>query len=112
YYVQGDSLHQLPKQKKPVGYMPHGLLDAALIVTSEDGIDLYDIQSLKLVKSLSITMSVFANAVASDNTYYFTVNKVLIAINAQGDTTQTPLAIGMVGLAAENRIFSIERAKF
>lgn len=112
YFVQNDSLRHMPAQKKPVGYMPYGLLDTTLIVTSEDGIDFYNIQTFQRFKSLKIPITVFSNAVSTHHKYYFTANKTLISITATGDTVNTILEKGMIGLVAQNRIFSLERANF
>lgn len=112
YYIQGDSIHNLPNQIRPVGYMPYGLLDTALVIIGEKGIDLYSINTLKRFANIGIPVNVFSNAVATNSIYYFTANNTLISVNPKGDTLQSTIEKGMVGLVAQNRIFSIERAKF
>lgn len=70
YYVENDSLKAL-QHKKTALFTYYGMLNNKLLVPGEKNVDIYDLGTLKIVKSISLdTISNFASSLQSKNNFY------------------------------------------
>jgi two-component sensor histidine kinase len=67
HYVEGDTLKALTGQKKPAGSLEYALTDNSLIVPSSEGVDLFDVSTLKLKKSFKLKKVFFISSVQWNN---------------------------------------------
>jgi uncharacterized membrane-anchored protein YhcB (DUF1043 family) len=82
FYVEQDSLHLL-QQNKPAGYYNYGIVGAHLFVIQTDGLDVYDIKSLKRKTHIPINIKNSANTI-NDNTNYYVYNDTVLHIINKG----------------------------
>lgn len=78
YYIENDSLHAL-NQNKPIGFFAFGITNNYLFLLQYNGIDVYNINNLRLIKTIPFfsTVKDINNTACFNNNYYFTANKVL-----------------------------------
>ncbi|MGL5888370.1 MAG: histidine kinase [Bacteroidia bacterium] len=67
HYVEGDTLKALPKQNKPAGSLEYALTEKNLLVPSSEGVDLFELSTLKLVKSFRLNKLSFISSVQWNN---------------------------------------------
>jgi hypothetical protein len=79
YYTDSGKLKSI-NQKTPYYYVPFGISENHLFITTGKGADIYDIATLKLVKSAEIPIINWVNAVCSGNAYYMLSENVLYRI--------------------------------
>ncbi|MCC6369568.1 MAG: histidine kinase [Bacteroidia bacterium] len=84
YYVEHDSLKAL-LQYKPLGYLDYGLVNNRLFVTTQKGVVLYDLLSLKPVKTIPFDINSLGSCVCSNNKYYVIAHNI-IEIDSLGNT--------------------------
>jgi sensor histidine kinase YesM len=80
YYVQNDSLHSL-KQNKPIGFLSFGLNHKHLFVFQEKGVDIFDIETLTLKKTIELNLDDVAYGSADSSYFYFFGKSVLYTID-------------------------------
>jgi hypothetical protein len=51
YYVENDAMHAL-QQNTPIGFFPIGITPDNIFLVQDDGIDVFDINTLKLIKTI------------------------------------------------------------
>ncbi len=86
YYVENDSLHAL-KQNKTGGYSPYGLSKKTLFHISEKGVDLYDLKTLALRKTIPLkNKQALVYAQGSGNLYYVGTKNDLLVFDDLGKT--------------------------
>ncbi len=69
YYVSNDTLRAL-RQNKPPGFIEFGLSDKKLYVAAIKTIDVFDIESLRLLKSINIPNNFLSATCFSQNEFY------------------------------------------
>lgn len=79
YYTDSGRLKSI-NQKTPYYYVPFGITTHHLFITTGKGADIYDIGTLKHVKSIDIPVINWVNAVCSGNAYYMLSENVLYRI--------------------------------
>jgi Histidine kinase/Two component regulator propeller len=109
YYVENDSLKVL-KQNKPAGYMPYGLSENTAFISSEKGIDLYDLKTLKVRKTISIPYSDIVFAQFADQTYYV-LSDTIYALNDNGikNNYKNTAKAGKIAATGKNSIWLYEK---
>lgn len=73
YYVENDTLHQL-NQNKPTGYYPIGITKDYMYLIQEKGVDVYDLKTLKLIKTIPIVFNEL-NHTASSAQHFNLIDK-------------------------------------
>lgn len=89
YYVQDGKMKGIV-QRPPSDYVPYGITDNYLFVVQKKGVDIYDIKSLELIKTIEITNDLPEHATVKNNAYYFITDHVIYKIDDHLQlTTQT-----------------------
>lgn len=78
YYVEKDTLMAL-KQNKPAAYAPISLTENHLFVGQQEGIDVYDVGTLKLLKT--IQLGYIQNCVSSHEAFFAIIDDVIHKID-------------------------------
>ena len=78
YYVEKDTLHAL-KQNKPAAYAPISLTENHLFVGQQEGIDVYDVGTLKLLKTIQLDH--IQNCVSSHEAFFAIIDDVIHKID-------------------------------
>ena len=86
YYLQNDSLKAL-KQSKPLGYLGYGLINNRLFVGSQKGIDIYDLSTLKIIKTIPIDISTIVSCLCSNN-HYYVISNYIFEIDENGNSNK------------------------
>jgi len=81
YYTSGNKLRTL-QQNTPFCFMPFGITDKYLFVLQAKGIDIFDIHSLSLVKSIYINIGKAEHATCHNDEFYIVINSILYKIDA------------------------------
>lgn len=79
YYVEGDSLKSL-KQNAPIGYIPYGITHKHLFVIQKKGIDVFDIATLKFLKTIFINFETAEHAISVNNQFYALIESTIYCI--------------------------------
>ncbi|MEN9337097.1 MAG: hypothetical protein RLZZ500_2084 [Bacteroidota bacterium] len=89
YYVENNTLKPFV-QKNSIGYYEFGILHDYLFTIQKGGIEIYDLKTLRRIKTLPLdTTQLKATHYSNDNFYLFT--KELITINTQLNVDFQPL---------------------
>lgn len=87
YYVQNDTLKNLT-QNQPITYIPFGISNQFLFVIQKNGIDIFDLKTLKIIKTIDVETLEIQSATSDQNNFYFFKKGVLCKIDAQLQLTQ------------------------
>ncbi len=112
FYVQNDSLIALPGQRQPMGFLPFGLLGDVLAVCGKGGVDLYDINTLKISKSITLDMGTYANSISNDKKITVSITGYNVEIDGKGSVNRFVAHVGSVMLSESGREFVLDRANF
>lgn len=77
YYIENDSLKELP-MNSPFGYTRYGITDKYLYVIVQKGIDIYDLKTLKLIKSWPHRLRNFVSSINFNNQFYLQEDSIYI----------------------------------
>ncbi len=82
YYVENDSLHSL-SQNKPIAYIPISLTEKYLLILQKEGIDVYDIATLKHLKTLTLSnqFAVIEHCASSLQENFFILDGIIYKID-------------------------------
>jgi hypothetical protein len=83
HYVQNDSLHALPNQRQPAGSVEFAINETVIFVPSQNSIDIYDLLTLKLKKSIPNKNQYFINATQYLDNYCILTDSLYI-YNSEG----------------------------
>lgn len=93
YYVENDSLKSLP-QNTPTGFISYGITDKNLFAIQKKGVDVFDLKSLKLIKTLPIATDEAEHATTLGNDFYFFINSILYKIDTDFKLTSSAFFSG------------------
>lgn len=82
YYVENDTLKAL-QQNTPIGYIPIGITKKHLFVMQKNGVDVYDIRSLKKIKTIEISTLNAQHSAVNQTYFYCIINQTLHKIDDQ-----------------------------
>jgi two-component sensor histidine kinase len=88
YYVENDSLKSLT-QNKPVQYIPFGISNEFIYTIQENGIDIFNLKSLILEKTIVINVTNIEHACMFNDSYYIFINDTLFKINKDFSITKS-----------------------
>ncbi len=92
YYVEDGSLVAL-KQNKPLGFFPFGLTQKHLFVTQQNGIDVFDLITLELIKTIPFPCK-SAKHSGSNKSYFFLIgDKSVFRINPNLTIEELPFKL-------------------
>lgn len=89
YYVQEETLHALPNQSSPMGFVPYGLTAKHLFVVQKKGVDVFDLQTLQLLKTIPISIEEPEHATVLGNNFYLISEGVIYRIDESFQLTST-----------------------
>lgn len=81
YYLQNGTLTAL-QQSKPLGFLPLGLTQKHLFVVQQNGIDVYDIKSLKRIKTLNTPCNLVKHTGSNSSYYYFLCDRSIFCVDS------------------------------
>ena len=90
FYVRNDSMHALGNRPN-YGYCPLAITSQHIMVLQRQGIDVYDLKDLRLIKTFSFDGNAFEDACGNDSLACFIVNHSLLLIDAALNLRQIPL---------------------
>ncbi len=82
YYIANDSLYDL-NQNKPLQYLPLTFTNKYLFVYQENGVDIYDLKSLKLIYKKLLQFKRVEFTTCSDKNFYSIIDNTIIKINSE-----------------------------
>ncbi len=81
FYVEQDSLHAL-QQAKPLGYLPIALGEKHLFVMQEKGVDVYELKTLRLVKTIPLQAEELSYCMVCGGKFYLSERLKMYEIDA------------------------------
>jgi len=75
YYIEDETLKEL-KMSKPFGYTRYGITDKYVFVIVQNGIEIFDLKSLKLLKKTYNSLKYFISALNFNNKFYVQLDSV------------------------------------
>lgn len=91
YYVEANELRML-NQNVPSGFLHYGLSDKYIFVCQQNGVDVFDLATLKLVKTVDIDLMYAESSKGKDNDFYILFNEGLVKIDTALNVTTTKYA--------------------
>lgn len=92
YYVQNEGLVGL-KQNKPMGFFPFGLTQKHLFVTQQNGVDVFDLISLKLIKTIPFPCKSAKHSGSNRNYFFLIGDKSVFRINPNLTIEELPFKL-------------------
>lgn len=93
FYVRNDSMHVLGNRPN-YGYCPLAITSRHIMVLQREGIDVYDLNNLRLLKTFPFDGNAFEDASSNDSLACFIINHSLLLIDAALNMRQIPLTEG------------------
>jgi sensor histidine kinase YesM len=90
YFVNNNKLELLPNQKS-IGYVKFGIINNKLFTVQQKQIVIYDIVSLKILKTIPIDTKIFISAIQTKNKYYVLLAEQIIEINPSLSVKKTKI---------------------
>lgn len=83
YYVENDTMKAL-RMNKPTGFNQYAIMKNTLMVQQTRGIDFFDLQTLRLRKTLFIDLSTLGASLQAGNLFYLLLKDSAVTINENG----------------------------
>ena len=80
FYVENNKLKKF-NQNTPVGFVPYGITQQYLYIIQTKGIDVFDLASLKFIRTIPIDFSIAEHACEINNSFYFIADNVIYKID-------------------------------
>jgi hypothetical protein len=93
FYVENDSLNYF-SAAQTLGYVPFCVSEKHLFVLNFDGVQIFDIQSLKLVKSIKQPLNEIEHAVCSNEDLFFISDNIFYKVNPQLELISNNFFVG------------------
>jgi sensor histidine kinase YesM len=88
YYVKDNQLNKI-NQNSPIGYIPSGITDDYLFIVQKNGVDVFDLQSLKLIKTIELSLGVNEHTTVLNNNFYLIADNIIYRIDPDLKVTQS-----------------------
>lgn len=88
YFVEKNRLNDI-NQNTPVGFIPYGITKDNLFVIQKKGIDVFDLKTLKLIKTIPLNINIPEHATTLNNCFYFIADDVIYRIDKHFNITKT-----------------------
>lgn len=102
FYIQNNKLRKL-SQARPIGYHPFGLTRKHIFALTQNGIDVYDLKSLKKIKTFKINKAVTSGADDGTN-YFYMIGNTVYRINENLQISSKVL--NQFSVKGQNQIFA------
>lgn len=93
FYVENDRLEYFSKSKT-LGYFPFCISEKHLFIIAVDGIEIYDINSLALVKKVNKKFKEIEHAICINNELVFTSDHILYKLNSNLELSSNTYFLG------------------
>ena len=101
YYVQNDTLRSFP-QRSAIGFFHYGITNSSVIVVQKESVNIYDLASLRLMKTVAVDIDSLGGGIATKDHYYIFIGNSLLDILPDGSFTKMPyIPIGMMADSKE-----------
>jgi hypothetical protein len=92
YYVEPNAREiQALDQGKSIGYLPYGISDQYIFVVNEDGVQVFDIETLKRVKTIKLSVINPQLTLCANNNFFFIEENTLYITDARLHTKSIKL---------------------
>ena len=91
YYIEKEKLNQL-QQSKPIGYFRYGIIGDHFLLLQADGIQYYDLKTLKKTKKVTLNFNILKFTFAVDDKLYVFDEK-LYEIDEKGNVSSHQLPV-------------------
>jgi two-component sensor histidine kinase len=88
FYIKDEKLNIL-KQNRPGEYVPFGIVGDFLFVVQHQGVDVFDLQTLQLVTTITVDASNIIGSTVLDQSYYFIAENKVFKIGVDFKLTQS-----------------------
>ena len=88
FYVKDNTLFSL-SQNTPTGYIPSGITDKYLFVVQKNGVDIFDLKTLKLLKTIHLSIDVAEHTTVLGNSFYLISDDTIFKIDSDFNVSQT-----------------------
>ncbi len=105
FYIEKDKLNHI-NQDNPIQFLPYGLTEKHLYVIVKGGVNIYDLKSFELVKSIKIDWIYAEHASLIDGTFYITDQDKIVAIDENFNVLRTS-----VNVRAENGVKIVSKVR-
>ncbi len=115
YYVEHDTMKAL-KQNTAIGNSGYGIINDRLLVFQANGIDIFDLATLQIVKSLSfqsigVDVKLNISTVCMGDYFYLLNSQFLLSISGKGDVRKFPVSeLGMMSVGGKG-IVMVDKTK-
>lgn len=89
YYVMNGKLKGIV-QRPPSDFVPYGITDKYLFVVQKKGVDVFDLQTLKFIKTIVIPNYLPEHATVKNNNYYIITDHIIYKIDDQLNLISQP----------------------
>ena len=76
-------------QNTPTGYIPSGITDKYLFVVQKNGVDIFDLKTLKLLKTIHLSIDVAEHTTVLGNSFYLISDDTIFKIDSDFNVSQT-----------------------
>ncbi len=80
YFVKNDTLQSF-KQNIPIGFLPFGITNKNIFVIQKNGIDIYDIKNLKIIKTIPIAIKSAEHSNSNITDFYCIIDDIIYRID-------------------------------
>ncbi|WP_163409444.1 sensor histidine kinase [Flavobacterium ajazii] len=80
YFVENETLKKI-KQNTPLGFVSYGITDKNLFVVQKKGIDVFDLRSLNLIKTIPISLDEAEHAAVLNDNFYVILDNIIFKID-------------------------------
>lgn len=92
YYVQDGKLTGL-NQNKPMGFFPFGLTQHHLFVTQQNGLDVFDLNSLSLIKTIPFPCKLVKHSGSNQDYFYLIGDQSVYRVNPKLEIEELPFKL-------------------
>lgn len=89
YYIENEKVVALP-QAKTVGYYRYGFIKNRLFLLQQDGVLIYDLKNLKIIKKLYLKLNTLKFSFCTKDNFYI-LNDIFYELNYSGEITTVPV---------------------
>lgn len=93
YYVLNETLYNIEKQNQPGEYVPFGIIDDHLFIVQKLGVDIFDLKSLKLLKTIPVNTFNVLSSTVFDNSFYFLAENIVYKIDQELHLTKSEIFV-------------------
>jgi hypothetical protein len=93
FYVRNNKLYAL-NQNIPIGYIPFGITSKFLFVVQKNGVDVFDIHTLSLIKTIPLSINIAEHTAVLNDSFYLISDDILYKIDDKLSVLKSDFFIG------------------